>query len=202
MSLDKNQLTGTLVYVQLQESVPCYEKDKGREWKASIVVSEDDADLWDEIAGKQSSKSIKTSDFEKQYKIEPPFPEQKKQYVINLKRNTKMSNGDDLPEKYRPRVFEQQGSVIVDVTAEKLIANGSQGVISFTKVESQHGDLFYLKNILVTDLIEYVKPEGADYVAGSEFDTGSPAPKATPKAELKPAKKTAKAVEDEENSPF
>lgn len=202
MSLDKNQLTGTLVYVQLQEPVTCYEKEKGSEWKASVVVSEDDADLWDEIAGKQNSKSIKTSDFEAKYKIEPPFPEQKKQYIINLKRNTKMSNGDSLPDKYRPRVFEQQGAVIVDVTAEKLVANGSQGIISFTRIESEYGDLFYLKNILVTDLIEYIKPEGSDYVAGSEFDTGSTTTKVTAKEPLKPAKKTAKAVAEEADSPF
>ena len=43
------KLTGMLLYVQLDQAVPCYDKTKGKEWKASIVVDEDTADAFAEI---------------------------------------------------------------------------------------------------------------------------------------------------------
>ena len=52
-----SKLTGTLVYVQLDTPKPCFDAEKGTEWKASIVVSEDDADEWnDAIQSKRLRK--------------------------------------------------------------------------------------------------------------------------------------------------
>lgn len=196
------KLEGILVYVQLAEPVACYEAVKGTEWKASIVVDEDTADAWDEIAGKQGATAVKTSDFETKYKIEAPFPEQKKQFIITLKQNTKTAAGEDFPEKYRPRVYQKQGATLVDITKQYLVANGSKGVISFKELDTQYGKTYRLQNILVTELIEYVQTEG-DYTPGSEFDSSSESPSATPVT--KPAtapKKTAKAATLEDDAPF
>lgn len=75
-----NKLTGTLVYVQVQKPVECYVKEKGFEYKASIIVDEDTADAWNEAYPKQTATVIKTSEFESKFKIPAPYPDAKKQY--------------------------------------------------------------------------------------------------------------------------
>ena len=159
-------LTGTLVYVQVQQPKQCYEESKGHEWKASIVVSEDDAEQWDETYPKQTAKQVKTSDFLQYYKIPAPFPSQRKQFVITVRKNTKLGNGDPVPEKYQPKVFEKVQNKVVDVTKTKLPANGSIGQISIESFEGKMGVFARLKNVLVTEMIEYIKDDDG---SGSEF---------------------------------
>lgn len=159
-------LTGTLVYVQVDKAKPCYEESKGQEWKASIVISEDDAENWDEIYPKQTAKQVKTSDFENLYKVPAPFPDQRKQFIVTVRKNTKLGNGNPVPEKYQPKVFEKIGAKITDVTKEKLPANGSLGQISVETFEGKMGVFARLKNVLVTEMIEYKKDSG---IEGSEF---------------------------------
>ena len=159
-------LTGTLVYVQVQQPKQCYEESKGHEWKVSIVVSEDDAEQWDETYPKQTAKQVKTSDFLTYYKIHAPFPSQRKQFVITVRKNTKLGNGDPVPEKYQPKVFEKVQNKVVDVTKTKLPANGSIGQISIESFEGKMGVFARLKNVLVTEMIEYIKDDDG---SGSEF---------------------------------
>lgn len=166
MAIEK--LTGTLVYVQVDTPKNCYVEEKGKEWKASIVVSEDDADSWDEEYPKQTAKQVKTSEFESIYKIPAPFEEQRKQYIITLRKNTKLGNGKDVPEQYQPKVFKRDGKVITDVTKQVLVANGSTGQISVETYDGKMGTFARLKNVLVENLIEYHK-EGSSGNAGDEF---------------------------------
>ncbi len=205
-----SMLTGTLVYVQVDKAKPCYEESKGFEYKASIVISEDDAEGWDEIYPKQTAKQVKTSDFENLYKVPAPFPSQRKQFIVTVRKNTKLGNGNPVPEKYTPKVFEKVGSKITDVTKEKLPANGSVGQISVETFEGKMGVFARLKNVLVTEMIEYKKDSdtvGSEF--GIEVDQGtssgdefsSPAPKvATPAKKVVP--KPAVDVNDLEDSPF
>lgn len=167
MAIEK--LTGTLVYVQVDTPKNCYVEEKGKEWKASIVVSEDDADAWDEAYPKQTAKQVKTSDFEEVYKIKPPFPEQRKQYIITLRKNTKLANGNDVPVKYQPKVYKKVGKTMEDVTKEVLVANGSEGQISVENYDGKMGSFARLKNVLVTELIEYHKEGGTGGNSGDEF---------------------------------
>ena len=211
-----NKLTGTLVYVQVQKPVDCFIKEKGQEYKASIVVDEDTADSWNEKFPKQSATVVKTSEFEDKFRIPAPFPEAKKQYVITLRKNTQYSktekdeDGNEVKKMYPlaeihcPKVFLQTEEGRVDITKEKLVANGSKGIISVQIRELRVGDVANLGNILVTDLIEY-KSEKKE--AGSEFDDVVPVSKPAAKSESKPAAKTsgkkAPAVEAEDDSdPF
>ena len=166
MAIEK--LTGTLVYVQVDTPKNCYVEEKGKEWKASIVVTEDDADTWDEEYPKQTAKQVKTSDFEGIYKIEAPFPDHRKQYIITLRKNTKLSNGNDVPVKYQPKVYKKVGKAMEDITKEVLVANGSEGQISVENYDGKMGSFARLKNVLVTKLIEYHK-EGSDGNSGDEF---------------------------------
>lgn len=196
------KLTGMLVYVQLNKPVPCYDKEKGSEFKAGVVVDEDTADAFAEIYPKQAAKKVKRTEFEKIYKVAPPEGDEKNLYVITLKKNSKLANGNDIPEKYRPRVFEQVEGSRLDVTYTKLPANGSYGTISIDHYENDYGAHARLMNILVTDMIEY---EGGDeYESGSEFDGDedesqeAKEAKETPK---KPAKPASKAPEKESAAP-
>ena len=164
-----NKLIGTLVYVQVDAPKPCFVAEKGQEWKASIVVSEDVADEWDEAFPKQTAKQVKTSEFEAMYKTVAPFPEQRKQYIITLRKNTKLGNDKEVPVQYQPKVFQQKGNVLVDITHSALPSNGSQGAISVDVYEGKMGTFARLKNVLVTKLIEYVKQEDNGSATGSEF---------------------------------
>lgn len=190
------KLTGMLVFVTMQQGVPCFDKTKGHEWKAGVVVDEDTADAFAEIYPKQAAKKVKRVDFEKTYKVAPPEGDEKNLYVITLKRNTKLANGQDIPEKYRPRVYERQGSSRVDVTMTKLPANGSYGTISIDHYESaEYGASARLKNLLVTEMIEY---EGNDYNPGDEFDDEG---EASTKTETKAKVKSAPVKDEFEDAP-
>ena len=211
------KLTGMLVFVQLNKPVPCYDKEKGTEFKAGVVVDEDTADAFAEIYPKQAAKKVKRVDFEKIYKVAPPEGDEKNLYVITLKKNSKLANGNDIPEKYRPRVLEQGEGTRIDVTYTKLPANGSYGTISIDHYENDYGAHARLQNILVTSMIEY--EGGEEYEAGSEFDDDEdtsakpskapskvskdepkPTPKATPKKAVKPAKDESE--EETEDAPW
>jgi len=156
MTLTQNTIEGTLVFVSIQTPQTKYQSTE-KEYKAGVVVDEDIADAWNERFPKQTAKVVKTSDFKETYKIDAPFPDAKKQYVITLKKPAQYADSTPLPKQYQPRVFLQEGSEAVDITETKLPANGSKGKISFEVRENSYGTFAKLRNVLVTDLIEYKK---------------------------------------------
>ena len=204
-----SKLTGTLVFACLQEPVKCYEKEKGSEWKVGIVVDEDTADAWNEVYMKQPAKAVKTAEFEGIYNCAAPFPDEKKQYVITLKKNTLLANKEPVPEKYQPKVLIQTSEGREDITQTTLVGNGSLGSVSVDHFENDYGAMARLKNVLVTELVEYIKPEGSGYSSGDEFDderpveppksartASKPAAKAAPKVAAKTVSKKAEVVDD------
>lgn len=212
-------LTGMLVYVMLNRPVEAFDKSKPKEWKCGIVLT--DEDFVDECQAeypKQAPKKVKTADFEKIYKCKPPEDAGKNVWVITLKKSVSYKSKDkdgndievDIPEKYKPKVFinEMQDGKLerIDITMTKLPANGSLGSISIDKVENSFGVQAKLRNVMVTELIEY---EGATGEAGDEFDDPVPVKnagvkKAEPKEASKPAKTKEKPAEDTstEDDPF
>lgn len=196
------KLTGMLLYVQLHKPVKSYIKPgappKADEWKASVVITDEDVlDQYEaftkEIDAATSIKKIKTAEFEATYKVAPPEDASKNIWVITLRKSTELGKtGKPVPDLYKPKVFEKVGKTLIDVTNTKLPANGSYGSISIDKFERTNGTTsLYLKNVLVTEMIEYVRDkEGSVYEAGSEFDDESDD---TPEA--KPAVETAAKVE-------
>jgi hypothetical protein len=200
MSIKK--LEGTLVYVQVQKPVDCFVKEKGQELKASIVVDEETADSWNELYPKQPAKVVKTSEFEASFKIPPPLPSEKKQYVITLRKNTKLANGEPVPDKYIPKLYRRnEEGALEDITQSVLPANGSKGALAVEHYDGKMGPVARLKNVLVIDLIEYQKQD-------SEGDTGfddtpAPAPVRT-EAKVKPKAKPSAPVDDldESDLPF
>lgn len=203
------KLTGMLLYVSLNKPVKGYvkagEPPKPDEWKASVAIS--DEDVLDEyeafankIDAKTSIKKVKTAEFEAIYKVAPPEDAGKNVWVITLRKSTELGKtGKPVPDLYKPKVFEKVGKTLVDVTNSKLPANGSYGSISIDKFERTNGTAsLYLKNVLVTEMIEYVQEESS-YNPGDEFDDEPKAekPKAKPEAKAPAAKPKARAKNEE-----
>ena len=163
-------LKGTLVYVMLDKPRACYDESKGQEYKAGIVITDEDVvDEFNELYPKQAAKKVKSAEFEEIYKCQLPEGAGKNVWVITLRKNTKLSNGEPVPEKYRPRVFQRKGGALVDITNTVLPSNGSGGEISIDHYEGKMGNVARLKNVLVTNLIEYERSGGSEYEAGDEF---------------------------------
>ena len=205
------KLTGMLLYVSLNKPAKGYvkagEPPKPDEWKASVAIS--DEDVLDEyeafankIDAKTSIKKVKTAEFEAIYKVAPPEDAGKNVWVITLRKSTELGKtGKPVPDLYKPKVFEKVGKTLVDVTNSKLPANGSYGSISIDKFERTNGTAsLYLKNVLVTEMIEYVQEESS-YNPGDEFDDEPKAekPKAKPEAKAAAAKPKARAKVEEED---
>ena len=203
------KLTGMLLYVSLNKPAKGYvkagEPPKPDEWKASVAIS--DEDVLDEyeafankIDAKTSIKKVKTAEFEAIYKVAPPEDAGKNVWVITLRKSTELGKtGKPVPDLYKPKVFEKVGKTLVDVTNSKLPANGSYGSISIDKFERTNGTAsLYLKNVLVTEMIEYVQEESS-YNPGDEFDDEPKAekPKAKPEAKAPAAKPKARAKVEE-----
>lgn len=211
------KLTGMLLYVSLNKPQKAYvkagEPAKPDEWKASVAITDEDSvDEYEEFAkgidAKTSIKKVKTAEFEGIYKVAPPEDAGKNIWVVTLRKSTELGKtGKPVPDLYKPKVFEKVGKALVDVTNSKLPANGSYGSISIDKFERTNGTAsLYLKNVLVTQMIEYVAESGPEYEPGSEFDDDSkpeaaPAPKA--KAEVKPkARAKVEVAAEDDDIPF
>ena len=54
----------------------------------------------------------------------------------------------------------QEGKTAIDVTQSVLPANGSKGKVSFEENSNDFGTFSRLKNVLVTEMIEYKKGGG------------------------------------------
>ena len=165
MALTQNTIEGTLVFVSIQTPQPKYQSTD-KEYKAGVVVDEDTADAWNERFPKQTAKVVKTSDFKDTYKIDAPFPDAKKQYVITLKKDAQYADGNPVPKQYLPKVLLQDGKQAIDVTDLQLPSNGSKGKISFESRENSYGTFAKLRNVLVTEMIEYKKGGSS---AGDDF---------------------------------
>ena len=174
--LTQNTIEGTLVFVTVQTPQTKYQSTD-KEFKVGIVVDEDTADSWNERFPKQTAKVVKTSDFKETYKIDPVFPDEKKQYVITIKKPASYKDGKELPEMYRPKVLLQDGKTAIDVTKTTLPANGSKGKVSFEENNNDFGTFSRLRNVLVTEMIEYKKGGsnvgddfGLEVQGASDFD--------------------------------
>lgn len=216
MSIEK--VSGMLVYICVDEPVKAYVKPgtpaKPDEYKASVVITNEDfVDELEEYAKELdtllSIKKVKTDKFEEIYKVAPPEGAEKNVWVFTLRKSTLLGKtGKPVPVQYRPKVFMMQGNTRLDITNEKLVGNGSYGTISIDRFDRTNGgSSLFLKNILVTELVEYVKQE-SDYESGSEFDDAPPVKAEKPVAKAAPAKAPAKKVskpvddEDDGSVPF
>lgn len=185
---DFSKVSGMVVYCQMSEPVKSFVKPgapkKPDEYKCSLVLTDEDYVDSLEAYGKSldtllSIKKVKTAEFENIYKTAAPEDAGKNVWVFTLRKSTELGKtGKPVPMQYLPKVFEKVKNTMIDITHSKLVGNGSYGTLSIDKFDrSAGGSSLFLKNLLVTDLIEYVKQE-SEYEAGSEFDDEVPQAKA------------------------
>lgn len=180
---DYSKVSGTIVFCQMSEPVKAFVKPgapaKPNEWKCSIVLT--DEDYVDELEeyGKSldtllSMKKVKSVEFEDKYKCTLPDGAGKNVWVFTLRKSVELGKtGKPVPPQYQPKVFEKVKNTMVDITHSKAVGNGSIGTVSIDRFDRTAGGAsLFLKNLLVTDLIEYVKQD-SDYEPGSEFGDDS-----------------------------
>src|SRR5574343_1759568 len=134
------KVTGTLLYVCIQEPTKAYQKPgtdpKPDEYKVSIAVTDEDyVDELEDWAAKNdiklSMKKVKTTAFEETYKIAPPEGAGKNVWVWTLRKSTELGKyGKRVPPKFSKKVFKRKGKVLVDVTNEVLVGNGSDATVT------------------------------------------------------------------------
>ena len=168
----KGKVTGVVFgYVKLQEGDYKYQSTTEKQYSVDCIVTKEVAKAFKKAFPKNGYKEIETSDFERVYKIKPPFNGEE-QFVIKVKANAQISNdipsaclvtGDKIPYEWstRPKVFVPTEGGVKDITMTTLIANGSKGDVAFRIMENSYGRFPQLTGILVKELIEYVK-EGED----------------------------------------
>lgn len=212
------KIFGTLVYVQLQEPVKAFVKPgapvKADEWKASVVLTDEDyvdalEDYARELDTQISLKKVKAVEFEEKYKCEVPEGAGKNVWILTLRKSTELGKtGKPVPPQFQPKVYLKEGKVLKDVTATHLVGNGSKGAISVNRFDrSAGGSSLYLQNVLVTDLVEY-EAKSSDYRSGSEFedsaDDGEGGKVKVPASAKTPTKVSKKVLEEEDldSSPF
>lgn len=203
-----DKVEGMLLYASIRDAVNAYQKPgtdpKPQEWKVSVVLTDEDyVDELEDWAKKNdvklSLKKVKTAEFEEIYKTKPPEDAAKNVWVWTLRKSVELGKtGKPVPDKYKPKVYQRKGATLVDVTGTVLVGNGSIGVVSTDLFVRNNGSAsIYLKNVLVKDLVEYIKEEsGSSYVEGSEFGI----PVEEPKKESK--KVDTSDSEDDNSSPF
>ena len=220
---DFTKVRGTLVYAMIDAPGRGYKDPisgvQGEdEWKIGIVLTDEDyVDEFKENAEKNKwkmpgIKEIRVTDFEDKYKCplpDLPNPKQKKVWLITVKKSTMMGKtGNEVPEIYRPKVYQKIKNTLLDIThdPDKIIGNGSEGIVSFTFFERTNGNTqVNLKNVLVTKLVPYERGASAANT-GEEFnDVDVPEDKFTDKVPAKAVKAKVTKAEtstDDSDLPF
>lgn len=156
----------TILYCKVQQPTLAFESKDRYEFTVDVCVTKEQAKAWSKKYPKQKHKEFDNADFTKIFKIDPPHPEQDEQFVIKFKKKADyLKDGvlTQIPDTYKPRVFVKgEDGKLEDITATKLVSNGSKGVIQFDETTNKFGTFAQLKAIRVDNLIEY-KSAGADY---------------------------------------
>ena len=155
-----DKIKGYFVYTSINSPKLKYGSVTEKEYTVGIIVSEEDAEAFEDKKYNKKVKEIRTSEFKEKYKFEPPFPDQKKQYLIVATQNVLNSRGEALSPDLRPRAYhKKEDGKLYDIT-DKNIGNGSYGtlrinVLPIMKNQTSDKPSIKLSAILVEDLIEY-----------------------------------------------
>ena len=149
-------------YTKIQKPTPKFNPEDGNEFVVDLHVDEETADAWDEEFKKNKAKFIKYDEFVEKFG-EANAIGKGKQYFIKLKKNESYEkDGVRIPiaDKYRPRVLQEVGGELEDITFTKLVGNGSKGVAQYEINENKYGKFANLVAIKVEELDEYVSKGG------------------------------------------
>lgn len=142
-------------YVKLRTPTNKYESDE-TEYSVNVIVDKQTAKTMKKTFPKNGVKELENEEFVEKFKIDPPFPDQDEQCILNFKSDSHYNDGNEKPYHYntRPKVYVPVDGGVKDVTMDVRVANGSKGDVAFSIVENKFGTLHRLLGILVKDLIE------------------------------------------------
>lgn len=176
---------GTAIYDQRDWAKPTH-----FEYTVDCVVDEDTADAIEENFPKTSIKKFSKEKFMENFKVESeedlPF-DAKKYYVVKFKQSAQNKDGEPINPALRPRAIDVSGEKPVDITADKLVGNGSSGAVMLAVSSNPtYGTFCYLRLMKIESLVEYESSDSAkedmeDFLGGAvEFaDLGEPAHEAS-----------------------
>lgn len=154
----------TFNFINIRVPVNKFESDK-KEYNVSCTMGEDDFDEIEERKYKVSTETVKNDKYESRFKIEVPFPDQRKQCVVrfgcsNLRKDKKTGEmvEVDYDLELRPKVFSVADGKEIDIT-DKMLSNGCKGKVFYQTHTNSFGTMCYLRKIVLDEVIEYVKPE-------------------------------------------
>lgn len=154
----------TFNFINLRIPVNKFESDK-KEYNVSCTISEDDYDEIEERKYKVSLETVKNDKYEPRFKVEVPYPDQRKQCVVrfgcsNLRKDKKTEQMVEVQYEMelRPKVFQLVDGKEIDIT-DKMLSNGCKGSVYYQTHSNSFGTMAYLRKIVLDEVIEYVKPD-------------------------------------------
>lgn len=149
-------INGHFFYACIQTPKKKYESED-MEYSVNVLISEEDAKVWNKQFKKQKAKVLDLEDFEKQYKAAPEGYEGEDFNVITLKTNANYPDGTPMGDK-APKVYMKNSKgKLEDVTKTTLVGNGSQGAAQYNVIENKYGTFAKLSGGLRVDvLVPYV----------------------------------------------
>ena len=158
-----------LYYTKIKTPSFKYGSQTEKEYTVDVVVDKASAKAWNKSFPKQKAKEVDNADFLEKYKAEAaPFAGDE-QFVIKLKKAAQYkdkSTGElvAIPDQYIPRVFLADGEGnLEDITFDKLVGNGSKGVVQFQTTSNDFGTFSKLQAIRVDDLVVVESSGGTNY---------------------------------------
>lgn len=217
-----------VTYLYERIGTPQLKKDSKTltEFSVTVVVDEDTADAFGERYKNQKVKFLRNDEFTEKFPdIDLPYPNQKKQFMLTLKKDTHSKQGTVLPDTLRPHVYLRTGADEVEQitgVAGKGVGNGSKGSITWDEFTNSFGTTAKLLYIIVDDLVVYEGGTGGNGTApaglkvtnkgaapaytaptansdGGEVEVASSAPA---KVVKKPPVKQAEPDYDDDTAPF
>lgn len=178
------EFKGYLAYTCIYKPALKYESTTDYQYKATIVISEEDAKAFKRLKLNKEVKETVTEEFEDKFKFPVPFPDQEYQYSFTVSQNTHKANGGPMPDFTRPQAFQidPEDGMYIDITNCE-IGNGSYGTLEASQFEYKNKVSLKLVSVKLETLVE--PPPRTSWegkVKGSRGEAVAQTPAAPPKA--------------------
>ena len=154
-------------YTKIQNPAPKFNPAEGNEYVVDVHVDKATAKAWNKEFPKNKSKEVDYDDFVEKFGAENALGEDE-QFFIKLKKGAQYKDkttGEltEIADVFKPKVLLNTGEEeLEDITATKLVGNGSKGVIQYEINENSYGKFANLVAIRVDELVLYEAKSGDD----------------------------------------
>lgn len=155
-------------YTRIQEPTNKWESEE-KEWKTTVVVSQADLKDYTKKYPAVKYKMLPNDEFIEKYQVDPPFPDQPIQYILNFKQNVLKADGTPISESMVPKVIlEDASGSVYDITNKYLVGHGSKGKIFYVAFDTKFGKFPKLHYIIVNKLVKFEREGGFNALAAAK----------------------------------